>query len=176
MNEGKVYFKVNGKVLRDSNGRILYASVSDGSAVLEDFNNTNTWDEETSIEAVYVGNKNFTTSHSDIVSPSIIEGNESGGDTPAGPSISVESVSGSAGETVTITVNVDNVDGGKVVLKVNGKTVKAVDGKIYAKVENGVATFTYTIPKTYKTGEYSVKAVYTEGSCKLECDSTLTVA
>ncbi|RAP48614.1 MAG: hypothetical protein BZ136_04680, partial [Methanosphaera sp. rholeuAM74] len=90
------------------------------------------------------------------------------------PSISVDSVTASAGETISITVRLNNIDDGKVVLKVAGKTVKTADGKLYAKVDGNEITFTYTLPKTIKAGEHEIKAVYS-GSSKLEATSILTV-
>ncbi|RAP50243.1 MAG: hypothetical protein BZ136_01770, partial [Methanosphaera sp. rholeuAM74] len=87
----------------------------------------------------------------------------------------VADTTATAGSEVTITVTTKNLDNGKVVLKVNGKTVKTDDGKLYAKVSADTTTFTYTVPKTYKKGEYSIKAVYTIGAERLEAESKLIV-
>lgn len=56
--------------------------------------------------------------------------------------------------------------------KVNGKTVKTDDGKLYAKVTGDSVTFTYIVSKTLKNGEYSIKAVYTAGTDKLKCEGS----
>ena len=91
------------------------------------------------------------------------------------PIFIVEDVTANAGEDVTITLTTKNLDAGKVVLKVNGKTVKASDGKLYAKTSGETTTFTYIVPKTLKAGDYTIKAVYTSGTTKLEAESKLTV-
>ena len=75
----------------------------------------------------------------------------------------------------TVTVTTKNLDDGKVVLKVNGKTVKNSEGKLYAKVVGDSTVFTYKLPATIVKGEYSIKAVYTSGSDKYEAESTLTI-
>ena len=173
---GKVYFKINGKIMRDDEGKIIYAEVTDGRAVIENYNNTGVWNDKTTIQALYNGNQYFLSSNSEKITPSITqeESGSSGGSTPESPSISVDSVTASAGETISITVRLNNIDDGKVVLKVAGKTVKTADGKLYAKVDGNEITFTYTLPKTIKAGEHEIKAVYS-GSSKLEATSILTV-
>jgi len=169
INDGRVYFKVNGKILRDTtNGRILYADVSENTATLE-YNVPKSWDEDTTIEAVFAGNDELPQVTSNTVTPTIA--------TPEAQEteFTVEDVTTSAGSEVTITVTTKNLNSGKVVLKVNGKTVKATDGKLYAKTSGDTTSFTYTVPKTLKAGDYSIKAVYTSGATKLEADAKLVV-
>ncbi|RAP44070.1 MAG: hypothetical protein BZ136_09140, partial [Methanosphaera sp. rholeuAM74] len=167
---GRVYFTLNGKVLRDStNGKILYADLTDGLATLTDVNVTKAWNNESEIVAVYQASGEIPSFTSEVVNPTITypETDE--------PEFTVEDVTVTAGSEVTITVTTKNLDNGKVVLKVNGKTVKTTDGKLYAKVEGNTTTFTYAIPKTLKTGDYTIKAVYTSGTSKLESESLLKV-
>ncbi|RAP43614.1 MAG: hypothetical protein BZ136_09505 [Methanosphaera sp. rholeuAM74] len=169
VNTGRVYFKVNGKILRDSeSGRILYADVTDGTATL-DYTVPKTWNEDTTIEAVFAGNDELPQVTSNTVTPTIT--------TPEAQETEfvVEDATATAGSEVTITVTTKNLDSGKVVLKVNGKTVKSTDGKLYAKVAGDSVVFTYTVPKTLKAGDYTIKAVYTSGATRLEADAKLTV-
>ncbi|RAP46666.1 MAG: hypothetical protein BZ136_07370 [Methanosphaera sp. rholeuAM74] len=169
INTGRVYFKVDGKVLRDpTTKRVLYIDVEDGSATTPELDTTS-WSNQTSILAVYQKTATTLESTSEVVNPtiSIPEADE--------PVFAVDDVTTQAGSEVTIMVNTKNLDSGKVVLKVNGKTVKSSDGKLYAKVIGDTTTFTYVLPKTLNVGEYSVKAVYTSGSTKLEADSKLIV-
>ncbi|RAP44284.1 MAG: hypothetical protein BZ136_08985, partial [Methanosphaera sp. rholeuAM74] len=121
------------------------------------------------IEAVFTGNVEIPQVTSNTVNPTIT--------TPEAQDteFSVADTTATAGEEVTITVTTKNLDNGKVVLKVNGKTVKADDGKLYAKVSGDTVTFTYTVPKTLKAGDYTIKAVYTSGATKLEADGKLSV-
>ncbi|RAP44547.1 MAG: hypothetical protein BZ136_08740, partial [Methanosphaera sp. rholeuAM74] len=71
VNDGRVYFKVNGKILRDVNtGRILYADVTDNTATL-DYQVPKTWNEDTELEAVFTGNDEIPQVTSNTVNPSI---------------------------------------------------------------------------------------------------------
>ncbi|RAP43807.1 MAG: hypothetical protein BZ136_09345 [Methanosphaera sp. rholeuAM74] len=169
VNTGRVYFKVNGKILRDTDtGRILYADVTDGTATL-DYQVPKTWNEETTIEAVFSGNDELPQVTSNTVNPTIAtpETHEA--------EFAVADVTDTAGSEVTITVTTKNLDDGKVVLKVNGKTVKVDDGKLYAKVTGDLVIFTYTVPKTLKAGDYVIKVVYTSGATKLGVEGRLVV-
>ncbi|RAP46029.1 MAG: hypothetical protein BZ136_07920, partial [Methanosphaera sp. rholeuAM74] len=169
VNTGRVYFKVNGKILRDADtGRIVYADVTDNTATL-DYTVPKTWNEDTEVTAVFTGTDDLPQKTSNTVNPTITTPETSE------PEFSVADVAATAGSEVTITVTTKDLDNGKVVLKVNGKTVKAADGKLYAKITGDTTTFTYTVPKTYKAGDYTIKAVYTAGATKLEADATLTV-
>lgn len=165
---GRVAFKVNGKVLRDSNNKVIYADVDDATATIS-YEDTDKWDNDTTIQAIYMGSSTQPKSESEVVNPvvTIPETEE--------PEFAVSDATATAGEEVTITVTTKNLDAGKVVLKVNGKTVKAGDGKLYAKVEGDTTTFTYTVPKTLKAGDYIIKAVYTGGTSKLESEAKLTI-
>ena len=142
--------------------------MTDNTATL-DYQVPKTWNEETTIEAVFTGNDELPQVTSNPVTPTITQ------QETEEPEFTVADVTTSAGSEVTITVTMKNLDSGKVVLKVNGKTVKASDGKLYAKVTGETLTFTYTVPKTFKAGEYAIKAVYTSGTTKLEDDAVLTV-
>ena len=169
INTGKVAFKVNGKILRDSTtGKVLYVDVENGVATLTGVT-TNNWEEDTEISAIYLGSTSQYKLTSEVVNPTITQPE----DQPQ--EFSLDDVTSTAGNEVTITVTTKNLDTGKVVLKVNGKTVKVGDGKLYAKTSDDSVTFTYTVPKTLKAGEYSIKAVYTSGTSKLEAESKLTV-
>jgi len=169
VDEGKVYFKVNGRVLRDESGRVLFAQVNDGIAVLENFTVPDNWNNDTRIVAGFVGNKYVLSSNSEEINPVIIASEDE-------PSIVVENVNSGVDEDVTIRVNVNNIDDGKIIMKINGKTVKDLStGKLYVKVVDGVAEVTYHVPKTMKAGEYDIKVVYTKGNTKLEETGTLTV-
>lgn len=85
--------------------------------------------------------------------------------------ITIDEFTATVGEEVTITarvvdVNDNPVTNGKVVFKVNGKTLKDGSGKvIYAKVVDGVATITYTVPEDWT--DANITAVYS-GSSKYE--------
>ncbi|AWX31764.1 hypothetical protein [Methanosphaera sp. BMS] len=79
--------------------------------------------------------------------------------------------------TAAITDGDNVINNGKVVFKINGKTVKDANGKvIYAKVSNNQVNFTYTLPSDMKAKEYNLTAVFisSDYDC-LEDTKTLTV-
>ncbi|RAP48498.1 MAG: hypothetical protein BZ136_04870, partial [Methanosphaera sp. rholeuAM74] len=169
VNTGRVYFKVNGKILRDTDtGRILYADVTDNTATM-DYLVPKTWNEETEVTAIFTGNDDLPQKTSNTVNPTITTPETSETE------FTVADTTATAGSEVTITVTTKNLNDGKVVLKVNGKTVKTTDGKLYAKVIGDTTTFTYTVPKTYKAGYYDIKAVYTYGANKLGSEGKLII-
>ena len=97
------------------------------------------------------------------------------------PSITTSDITASKGETVTLTATVTEgnapVNVGKVVFKVNGKTVKDANGKvIYAKVVNGCVSVEYILPENIKAGNYNITVSFTApGYDKLTDTKTLTV-
>ena len=95
------------------------------------------------------------------------------------PTLTTEDITTQAGATITFkaTLSDNTINTGKIVFKVNGKTVKDSNGKvIYAKVINGTASVEYTIPETMKTGNYTITVVFTAvGYDKLTDNKTLTV-
>ncbi|MBQ6218203.1 MAG: hypothetical protein IJJ47_00575 [Methanosphaera sp.] len=53
--KGKVTFKVNGKTLKDSSGKVIYAKVVNGTATIENYEIPSDWAKDGStIEAVYL--------------------------------------------------------------------------------------------------------------------------
>ena len=84
-------------------------------------------------------------------------------------------ITANKGETIQLSVKV-NAQDGKVVFKVNGKTVKDANGKvIYAKVVNGIASVEYTVPNNFKFQTYNVTAAYLYKDERLEANTTLTI-
>jgi len=81
------------------------------------------------------------------------------------PTLTIEEVTDTAGGKIslkaTITDNNKVINTGKIVFKVNGKTVKDTKGKvIYAKVVNNTVEFEYTLPESYKAGTYNITATF----------------
>jgi hypothetical protein len=173
INGGKVVFKVNGKTLKDANGKVIYAKVINGTATITDYEVPSSWAKDNiTIQAVYSGSSKceaLRTSANLTV-------------TKDTPSITSSDVTASKGETVTLTATVSEgstpVNVGKVVFKVNGKTVKDANGKvIYAKVVNGTVSVEYTIPENMKAGSYNITVSFTApGYDKLVDTKTLTVS
>jgi len=157
INEGKVAFKVNGKTIKDENGKVIYAKVEDGVATLE-YEVPESWStKEITISAVYSGSTNYNSSRGETV----VE--MSSGE----PSIVITSDETFTKDTVkTFTVELKDgntpINQGRVVFKINGKTLKDANGKvIYVDVVNGIASLNFNINATYyKTSSWTLKAVF----------------
>ncbi|WP_257791420.1 Ig-like domain-containing protein [Methanosphaera sp. BMS] len=85
------------------------------------------------------------------------------------------------GSTITlnakVTVSDTPITTGKIIFKINGKTLKDANGKvIYAKLDsNGEVSVNYNIGNL-KVNTYTVKAVFTDSRYdKIESDTTMTV-
>ncbi|RAP54700.1 MAG: hypothetical protein BZ137_00840, partial [Methanosphaera sp. rholeuAM130] len=169
---GKVVFKVNGKTVKDENGKVIYIKVNDGTAVLSHSFTQDDIDKNASISASYSGTTNYASSTSSKVFIEKADNNVL---------MTLDDVTAEAGEVITPTVavkyNDENVDGGKVVFKINGKTIKDDTGKvIYANVIDGVATCEYTLPATMKAKNYTLSAVFTNSLYnRTEAKATLEV-
>ena len=173
INKGKVSFKVNVKTLKDSEGKVIYAKVVNGTAKIENYLVPEDWaKEDTAIEAVYSG----STSCEKLI-------NEKVNITLSKPTarLTTENITASAGDTVTLKATITDgdkiINKGKVVFKINGKTVKDANSRvIYAKVNNGIAIIQYTLPADMKAKEYNITAVLTSSDYdKLEDTKTLII-
>ena len=173
INKGKVVFKVNGKTLKDSTGKVIYANIINGTATITNYKIPQSWAKNAIITATYAGSTQCEklTNETEIII------------TPPEPTITTEDITTTANAQITITATIADgdkqIDSGKVVFKINGKTVKDENGKvIYAQVTNGIATITdYTIPATFKSGTYIITAIFTSPNYdeKLQTNSTLTI-
>ena len=172
ISKGKVTFKVNGKTLKDANGKVIYAKLINGTATIEGYEVPQDWTKEnTTIQAVYSGSGDIAKMSTDKITITV---------TSQEPSITTEDVTATVGSTVTFTATINAatpVNTGKVVFKINGKTVKDANGKvIYAKVTDGVANVTYTIPDDMKAEDYNITTVFISSDYgRLEDVKTLTI-
>ena len=170
INKGKVTFKVNGKTLKDTNGKVIYVKVVNGQATIENYLVPDTWNNQSTIEAIYSGSADLEKMSSGKTDITV---------TPKELTFTTEDVTATAGSQVqlTATLSDNTINTGKIIFKINGKTVKDENGKvIYAKVVNGQVTVNYTIPESMKTDTYTITAVYiSSNSEKLTAEATLTV-
>lgn len=79
--------------------------------------------------------------------------------------------------TATITENNTKINGGKVVFKLNGVTIKDENNTpIYVRVVNSTASLDYEIPAGLKNKNYTITAVYAnEGYDRLEENTTISI-
>ncbi|MDO5825544.1 MAG: Ig-like domain repeat protein [Methanosphaera sp.] len=173
VNVGKVAFKINGKTLKDESGKVIYAKVVDGVATLDYEVPSSLLGKDVTIEAVYSGSAKYVNSKDKDEGLSVLSG-------VANIEIT-SSATVAKGESATFSVKVTdnnvNVNEGKVVFKINGKTLKDDNGKvIYATVENGVASINYPIPESMKSKDYTLTAVFVSSNYeRCEANQTITV-
>lgn len=160
--EGMVIFRLNGKTLRDDDGKVIYVNINEGKATLKDVPITNTWaGDETTLQAIFAGNDEFEPLYTDklIISVSKRE---------AQIELTAPSTA-QTGETITLSASVTSggepLTTGRVAFKLNGKTLKDKTGKaLYVNVVNGNATTTYTLPAKIKANTYTLTAVFAENT------------
>ncbi|MBO7718822.1 MAG: hypothetical protein J6S29_01570, partial [Methanosphaera sp.] len=139
---GKVAFKVNGKTLKNANGKVIYANVAEGIASVEWTVPEECYDKDVTISASYSGTGTYNQTKANITTSVATR--------QASISIDMPDTA-QTGSTITITATITDgdrtVNTGKVIFKINGKTLKDAYGKaLYANVVNGVASTVYTIP------------------------------
>jgi len=173
INKGKVTFKVDGKTLKDTTGKVIYAKIINGTATIENYTVPDTWKEGSTIQAIYSGSTQCEKLNSEKTEITINK---------EAPTFTIDPIEpATIGDTITlkatITDNNKQINTGKVVFKINGKTVKDENGKvIYAKVINGQVSVNYTIPDSYKRGNYTLTATYIGTDYdKLTSESTINV-
>ncbi len=71
------------------------------------------------------------------------------------PTITTENITTYYNSTITITANINEDATGLACIKINGKTIKT-----NITVENGIITYTYNIPSTWKNNNYTITIKY----------------
>ena len=174
INEGKVVFKLNGKTLKDENGKVIYVKVVNGVAsIIYSLSNLSNFD-NLNITATYSGSTTFESSKSDAVT---IEKPEF-----TTPIITINNMTAKLRDQITINATIKDLDGnniqnGKVVFKIDGKTVKDSDGKvIYVNIVNGKVSVEYDTSKL-KVGNHTIKVVMisSDFDSRIEQTATLTI-
>jgi hypothetical protein len=171
---GKVAFKVNGKTLKDANGKVIYAKVANGVATCEYEVPSDLVGKNVTIEAVYSGSNKYLKSNDKPADPTTVLSGVADIEITSAATVT-------KGETATFTIKVTdngaNINEGKVVLKINGKTLKDTNGKvIYANVVDGIASVEYLIPESMKSKDYTLSAVFTSSNYeRCETNQTITV-
>ena len=171
---GKVVFSINGVEVTDNNGNVIYANVTGGVATITK-EAPRVWHKEnTTIVATYLGNDAYDDSVSEKADVIITL-------RTANIDVLTNGTKVKVGDTTSIIAHVyyNNtlVNEGKVIFKLNGKTLKDDDGNIiFVKVENGVAKLDYTITSIYSAKEYTLTAVFSgKDYNRVATESHLTV-
>ena len=172
---GKVALKVNEKLLKDTNGKVIYAKVVNGTATIENYVVPDDWAKDgTTIQAVYSGStqcEKLTSEKTEITlttpEPTLTI-TPITNDIPKGSNITLKAKIAAGDEAITT---------GKIVFKINGKTVKDANGKvIYAQVDaNGEVSVDYNLGNL-KAGTYTIEAIFMAPNYdKITSNTTMTV-
>ena len=170
---GKVVFKVNGKTVKDTTGKVVYAKVVDGVATVDYTVPTTYADKELNITASYTGTSTYNKETATIIKTA----------TKPTPTLSITPITSDvqSGSTIKIEAKVATGDvpitTGKIVFKLNGKTLKDANGKvIYAQVDvNGTVSFDYNIGNL-NVNTYNLTATFiSTGYDKLTANTTINV-
>ena len=160
INTGRVVFKINGKTIKDANGNIIYATVKDGIATIENYTVPANWFKIKSVlNVVYGGTSTYEQTRTNNTIPMNITKKT------ATMTMTTNTTTAKPGETIKITVKItekdNNVNEGRVLFKVNGKTMRDNEGYIiYHEVKDGLVTITYTIPENARAQDYTFTCVY----------------
>ncbi|MBQ6220311.1 MAG: hypothetical protein IJJ47_11310 [Methanosphaera sp.] len=173
VSSGKCVMKINGKTVKDENGKVIYAKVNNGissfnvtlPATLEGIHNytivysgSSAYNGSRTTNTLVVYKRNYTVNLNVTPNPTKREG--------------------TVNLTTTINSSNLNINGGKVIFKLNGKTLKYDNGTvIQVGVLNNTAELSYTIPESLSIGDKTMKAVYIDELYdRYETESTFTIA
>lgn len=160
INTGRVVFKINGKTIKDTNGNIIYTTVKDGIATIENYTVPANWFKIKSVlNVVYGGTSTYEQTRTNNTIPMNITKKT------ATMTMTTNTTTAKPGQTIKITVKITekdtNVNEGRVLFKVNGKTMRDNEGYIiYHEVKDGLVTITYTIPENARAQDYTFTCVY----------------
>ncbi|RAP54116.1 MAG: hypothetical protein BZ137_03990 [Methanosphaera sp. rholeuAM130] len=171
---GKIVFKINGKTLKDTNGKVIYAKVTNGIAQINYTIPESYADKNITIQATYSGCTKYDKQTAEITTFV----------TKPEATLTIDQLPDSIQANTNITIKAKVQLGttpiatGKVIFKINGKTLKDANGKvIYVNVDsNGEAILTNYNLGNLKVGAYTLKAVFTASSYdKLEANETISI-
>lgn len=177
INNGYVIFKVNNQSLKDKNNTLVKAYVKNSQANIK-YTVDKSWNKDNiSIVAVYSGSGNILSSKSNAMKINV-----SKRDATVSMICGKNVVQG--GDTVSLTAIVmdasKSVNGGQIIFKLNGQTIKDKNGKvIILDVKNGYATTSYTFDNGLSSKNCTITAVYSnsvynraEGTCTVFIDKS----
>ena len=176
INEGKIIFKINGKTLKDTNGKVIYVKISNGIATLEYDMPINLIGQNITLTATYSGSSNYNQESLSITT-NITQ------DTYTSPTLIITPITDDIqlGSTITlkakITLGDKAISTGKILFKIDGKTLKDTNGKvIYVDVEsNGEVSLNYNT-SNLKVGSHTIKAIFIAVNYdKISDNTTMTV-
>ncbi|MBE6486213.1 MAG: hypothetical protein E7Z85_05175 [Methanosphaera stadtmanae] len=173
INYGFVSLLINDKTLKYPNGTDAYFNVKNGS-VLVKLKISDLWKRKNyTYQFRYYGKSNYESNLGNkavITLANIVN------------LTSTHAKTTIFGSNLTITAKVkyklnnSNVDSGKVLFKVNGKTIRNDDGSTYlVDVKNGTAKYNLILDYKYSPKEYNITVVYANGACREESNTIVKI-
>ncbi len=156
---GNVVFKINGKTIRDANGNVIYANVTNGVAKVEYIIPRSLAKDNLTIEAKYSG---IIDAYGQSNNTNTINVTKRTADF----TLTVNKNPVKSADVITYMAIVRDSNGtllnnGQVVFKFQGKTIRDANGNpILVNVTNGMAKLQYTIPNGISARGYNITAVY----------------
>ncbi len=161
ISDGTIYFKINGKTIKDSLNNTIKISVVNGTAQLS-YTVPDLWyNKNLTIQAYYIGKsydngisnkeKIIVTKQTSTITQIIVKSN---------------ATSIISGDKITLTAMIkdkygNNITGGWVIFKLQGKTIKDPNGNIIkTNVTMGIVEITYQLPNDISQRNYTITAVY----------------
>jgi hypothetical protein len=172
---GKVVFKINGLTMKDENGTVIYVPVTHGLASIN-LTVPNNWRGSTyNISAVYGGTSNIYISSRSADYNLTVNYKTAFMDLVIAPDMN--KMDGVSELAAYVSDKNGIVDGGVVIFKINGETLRDAEGNVIkVEVVNGVAIYNYTLPDGMKARNYNITAVYSNSHYyRAQTNSTLTV-
>ena len=172
---GKVVFKINGITMKDENGTVITVPVAHGLASIN-LTVPNNWRGSIyNISAVYGGTSNIYISSRSTNYNLTVDYKTVFMDLVIAPDMN--KMDGVSELVACVSDKNGIVNGGVVIFKINGETLRDAEGKtIKVEVVNGVAIYNYTLPDGMKARNYNITAVYSNSEYyRAQTNSTLTV-
>lgn len=167
VNEGKVLFKINGQTLKDTKGNVILSKVVNGKA-----NYTYTlpyiWRNKFTYTAKYIPTQYYrdSTSRESSITTNLIK--------------TIPVVNTKYGDVIKITTTVkylsnnSNVNGGVLIYKINGVTLKDKNNAVIkTAVEDGISRL--TIDKAYSPNNYTLSISYLRSNYRQDFKKDFTI-
>lgn len=158
INQGYVIFKVNNQSLTDKNNTLIKAYVKNGVAQIN-YTVDKSWNKDKiSIIAIYSGSGSYLSSKSDSQKINVSK-------RTAHLEVITDKLAVQGGDTILLSAlvleNNTQINGGKVIFKLNGQTLKDKKGNsLIVDVKNGLAKTNYTFDYGFSAKNCNITAIY----------------
>ncbi|RAP49958.1 MAG: hypothetical protein BZ136_02460, partial [Methanosphaera sp. rholeuAM74] len=174
VSSGSVQFKIGDKLLTDDNGNVVRVNVNNGTAVYNYLVPTSLRDVNTTIMAIYSGSDMYLSS---MANSTVRVAKRDARIVVCLDKLQYRGGDHSVISTVVVDRNNSLVDGGIVLFKLNGETIKDSNGQsLNATVKNGVATLNYRLPEGISAKNINLSAVFVNSNYnRVENDTILSI-